>query len=87
MRAFRDSDAHIEEDTSMARAENTNAFTNDELARLEKRMERRWHDLAMAEQRGQPQHALERMYDAYLHSLDAFIAYQRGLARTDKLAS
>lgn len=51
-----------------------------ELARLERRMERRWHDLAMAEQRGQPPHALERMYDAYLKALDDYISYQRQLA-------
>ena len=51
-----------------------------ELARLERRMERRWHDLAMAEQRGQPPHALERMYDAYLKALDDYISYQRQFA-------
>lgn len=51
-----------------------------ELARLERRMERKWHDLAMAEQRGQPPHALERMYDTYLKALDDYINYQRQLA-------
>ncbi len=51
-----------------------------ELARLERRMEHKWHDLAMAEQRGQPPHALERMYDAYLKALDDHINYQRRLA-------
>lgn len=51
-----------------------------ELERLERRMERKWHDLAMAEQRGQPPHALERMYDAYLKALDDYINYQRQLA-------
>ncbi len=54
--------------------------TQAELARLERRMERKWHDLAMAEQRGQPPHALERMYDAYLKALDDYINYQRRLA-------
>jgi hypothetical protein len=48
-----------------------------ELEQLEKRMERRWYDLAMAEQRGQPTRVLEKMYDAYLRALDAYIAYQR----------
>lgn len=48
-----------------------------DLERLERRMEKKWYDLAMAEQRGQPVHALERMYDAYLKSLDDFIQYQR----------
>ncbi len=61
-----------------------------ELARLEKRMERRWYDLAMAEQRGQPAHVLERMYDAYLRALDAYIAHQRqinGEIASSRLAS
>ena len=48
-----------------------------ELARLERRMERRWYDLAMAEQHGQPMPVLERMYEVYLSALDAYIAYQR----------
>jgi hypothetical protein len=53
------------------------------LAQLEKRMERRWYDLAMAEQRGQPAHVLERMYAAYLSALDAYISYQRRLNDQD----
>ena len=47
-----------------------------ELERLERRMERKWYDLAMAEQRGQPVHVLERMYDGYLKALDEYIRYQ-----------
>ncbi len=61
-----------------------------ELERLERRMERKWFDLAMAEQRNQPVHVLERMYDAYLAALDAYIQYQRahgGHAGADRLAS
>jgi hypothetical protein len=61
-----------------------------ELERLERRMERRWYDLAMAEQRGQPPHALERMYQAYLRAMDEFVAYSRtlsGRAATTRLAS
>ena len=50
---------------------------SQELLQLEKQMERRWYDLAMAEQRGQPASVLERMYDAYLRALNAYIAYQR----------
>ncbi len=48
-----------------------------ELERLEHRMERKWYDLAMAEQRSQPVHVLERMYDAYLKALDEYIRYQQ----------
>jgi hypothetical protein len=61
-----------------------------ELERLERRMERKWHDLAMAEQRGQQPHALERMYSAYLAALDDFITYQRSLngqSKGNRLAS
>lgn len=54
-------------------------YNEAELERLERRMERKWHDLAMAEQRGQQTHALERMYNAYLQALEDFIAYQRAL--------
>jgi hypothetical protein len=54
-----------------------------QLAQLEKQMERRWFDLAMAEQRGQPSHVLERMYEAYLSALDAYITYQRQLSDQD----
>ncbi|MGH2486559.1 MAG: hypothetical protein ACRDHE_11160 [Ktedonobacterales bacterium] len=50
-----------------------------ELERLERRMERKWHDLAMAEQRGQQPRALERMYNNYLQALDEFISCQRRL--------
>lgn len=61
-----------------------------ELERLERRMERKWFDLAMAEQRNQPVHVLERMYDAYLAALDAYIQYQRAHSSrpgADRLAS
>ena len=58
-----------------------------EIARLEKRMEHYWFDLAMAEQRGQPAHALERMYARYLKSLDEFIACQRAASERRQIAS
>ena len=68
----------------------TQASTMRELARLEKRMEKRWYNLAMAEQRGQPVQVLKRMYDAYLSALDDYIAYQRhmnGKNASSRLAS
>jgi hypothetical protein len=61
-----------------------------ELERLERKMERRWYDLAMAEQHGQPPHALERMYQAYLRAMDEFVAYSCtlvGRPATTRLAS
>jgi hypothetical protein len=48
-----------------------------ELNRAEQRMQRRWFDLAMAEQRGQSMPVLERMYDTYLRALDEYVALQR----------
>ena len=51
--------------------------STSELERLERRMERKWYDLAMAEQRGQPMPILERMYDTYLRALDEYVALQR----------
>lgn len=51
--------------------------TMTELERVERRMERRWYDLAMAEQRRQPPHVLDRMYNAYLQALDEFVTLQR----------
>ena len=67
-----------------------NTQPDRELEQLEKRMERRWYDLATAEQRGKPTPVLEKMYDAYLRALDAYIAYQRrkgDLASSDNSSS
>ena len=58
-----------------------------ELERLEYRMERRWYDLAMAEQRGQPAHVLERMYSRYLEALDAWVRCQAGNRSSEQRAS
>jgi hypothetical protein len=61
----------------------------NELEHLERRMERRWFDLATAEQRGQPDHVLDRMYDAYVHALDEYVLFQRdsGRAARARIAS
>ena len=57
----------------------TMAAAMTELERLERRMERRWFDLAMAEQRNQPPHVLDRMFDVYLKALDEFVTLDRRL--------
>jgi hypothetical protein len=49
-----------------------------DLERAEQRMQRKWFDLAMAEERRQPVHVLERMYQAYLVAMDE---YERCLAQ------
>ncbi|HEX6542898.1 MAG TPA: hypothetical protein VF040_14165 [Ktedonobacterales bacterium] len=48
-----------------------------QLARLERTLDRQWRALALAEQRGQPSAVLERMYAAYLRTLDAYIICAR----------
>jgi hypothetical protein len=61
-----------------------------QLHSAEQRMQRRWFDLAMAEQRGQPMPVLERMYDTYLRALDEYVALQRrssARGMTTRLAS
>lgn len=60
----------------MAMATRASVATS-ERDRLERRMERRWFDLAMAEERGQPPHVLDRMYEAYVKALDEFVALDR----------
>ncbi len=48
-----------------------------DLQPLEASMQRAWYDLALAEQRGQSAHVLERKFAAYMAALDAFVAAQR----------
>jgi hypothetical protein len=48
--------------------------TQAELARLDRRMQLKWRDLSIAEERLQPVHVLERMYDAYVTALDAYMS-------------
>lgn len=64
--------------------------TRQQLARLERTLERQWRNLALAEQRGQPAATLERMYAAYLRTLDAYIVCARahvGKDAASRLAS
>jgi hypothetical protein len=49
-----------------------------DLKQAEAAMQRAWYDLALAEQRGQSAHVLERKFAAYMAALDAFVAAQRG---------
>ena len=64
--------------------------TRGQLARLERTLERQWRNLALAEQRGRPAAMLERMYAAYLRTLDAYIVCARahvGKDAASRLAS
>ena len=64
--------------------------TRTQLARLERTLERQWRAMALAEQRGQPAATLERMYAAYLRTLDAYIVCARahvGKDAASRLAS
>jgi len=47
------------------------------LEQIERSLDRQWRSLALAEQRGQPAAVLERMYAAYLRTLDAYIVCAR----------
>ena len=64
--------------------------TRTQLARLERTLERQWRAMALAEQRGQPAATLERMYAAYLRTLDAYVVCARahvGKDAASRLAS
>ena len=54
----------------------TNAF-HPELECAERRVQRLWYDLAMAEQRGQPAHLLERLGRLYMRALEDYIQLSR----------
>jgi hypothetical protein len=56
-----------------------------QLNRLRKQVDDRWRALAQAQERGaQPSaaDALERLYDAYMRAVDAYVARQRALTRS-----
>jgi len=40
----------------------------------EQRMQQQWHNLVMAEQAGEPQEVLERMYELYIAMAEAYNA-------------
>ena len=56
-----------------------------ELECAERRLQRLWYDLAMAEQRGQPAHLLERLGRLYMRALEDYI--QLALRLEQPLAS
>jgi hypothetical protein len=47
-------------------------MTPTELEHAEKRMQQKWYDLAMAEQKGATLPTLERMYNAYMLAVEEF---------------
>lgn len=53
-----------------------------QLARLRRQVDERWRTLALANERGVSTEALERLYDAYMRAVDAYVARQRSLSRT-----
>ncbi len=55
-----------------------------QLARLRKQVDDRWRTLALAQERATPASsaALERLYDAYMRAVDAYVARQRALTRS-----
>jgi hypothetical protein len=47
------------------------------VAQMETAMQHAWFALAMAEQSGQPAHALERKFAAYMAAMERFVAAQQ----------
>ena len=71
-------------------ATQNNRGQRPQLDQFERTLERQWRNLALAEQRGQPNATLERMYAAYLRTLDAYIVCARahvGKDAASRLAS
>lgn len=57
-----------------------------QLARLRRQIDERWRTLALAAERAEPQQPsarLDRLYDAYMRAVDAYVARQRALARRE----
>ena len=61
-------------------------YTRRKLEQIERSLERQWRSLALAEQRGQPAAVLERMYAAYLRTLDAYIVCARAHVGKDAVS-
>jgi hypothetical protein len=55
-----------------------------QLARLRREVDARWRTLALAHERATAlaPAALERLYDAYMRAVDAYVARQRALTRS-----
>jgi hypothetical protein len=57
-----------------------------QLARLRRQVDERWRTLALAPEQADSHQAsarLDRLYDAYMRAVDAYVARQRALARRD----
>ncbi len=55
----------------------TRTDVGPDVERLEAAMQQRWYALALAEQRGQSAHVLERLFAAYMKALEAYVAAKR----------
>ena len=47
-------------------------MTSAQLEHAQKRMQQKWSELVMAEQRGTPMQALERMYSSYVLAVEEY---------------
>ncbi|MGB8348452.1 MAG: hypothetical protein WCD86_26460 [Ktedonobacteraceae bacterium] len=52
-----------------------------QLEHAEERMQQKWYDLVMAEQRGTPTQALERLYNAYMLAVEEYNCCQETTQR------
>lgn len=62
----------------------TIAAEQAQLNRLRRQVDDRWRALAQAQERAMqpPAETLERLYDAYMRAVDAYVARQRALTRS-----
>ncbi len=69
--------------TSGANASLALAAEQARLARLRRQVDDRWRTLALATERATPPSAaaLDRLYDAYMRAVEAYVACQRALDR------
>ena len=66
---------------ALADRQTTTASEQAQLARLRRQVDTRWRTLALAGAgAAQSSEALERLYDAYLRAVDAYVARQRALS-------
>lgn len=53
-----------------------------QLTRLRRQVDDRWRALARAQEQAAAMEALERLYDAYMRAVEAYVARQRALTRS-----
>ncbi|HZC05853.1 MAG TPA: hypothetical protein VE338_09440 [Ktedonobacterales bacterium] len=63
--------------TGSSRERQSAAAEQAQLTHLRRQVDARWRTLALANERGASTDALERLYDAYMSAVDAYVTCQR----------